>query len=93
MNEALDLNNWRDESEDTRAQRDWWWKTLFQLKGEFNIHSDSPTVSNSVRTTEFNDWLKETYGVSMNYDLQGNILADYEIVDEHKHTVFLLKWV
>ena len=89
MNEALDINNWRDEAEATRAHRDWWWKTLYRLKNEFNSADLRPMVPD----TAFNDWLIETYGLSMNYDQQGNILADYKIVDEHKHTVFLLKWV
>ena len=44
-----------------------------------------------MRDHNFPQYLSETYGIKMKYEDQGLGLT-YEIVDEQKHTLFLLKF-
>ncbi len=84
MNEALDMDNWRDESQDARERRNWWWQTLRTLKQQWaGDAADGP---------QFDGWVADTHGITVLRDGQGNILGDYEITDEGKHLVFLLKY-
>ncbi len=82
MNEALDMNNWKDESEDTRKRRNWWWQTLQKLSFEFRS-SDS---------VAFDKWISDTHGIKVLRDTYGNFLGHHEIDDEKKYMVFLLKY-
>jgi hypothetical protein len=81
MNEALDVGNWADDSE-YRRQRDWWWSTLKILRSEW--------VRSSVG--DFDTWVLDTHGVQIVYT-NGLIAGHYEIADEKKHLVFLLKYI
>jgi hypothetical protein len=81
MNEALDVGNWADDSE-YRRQRDWWWATLKTLRSEW--------VRSSVG--DFDTWVLDTQGVQIVYT-NGLIAGHYEIADEKKHLVFLLKYI
>lgn len=40
---------------------------------------------------EFQEYLKENYGIQMKMNPEG-ISIDYEVLDEKKHTLFLLKF-
>jgi hypothetical protein len=41
----------------------------------------------------FNDFMREWYGVKMQLDTgDGGIALDYEVVDEQKYLVFMLKF-
>ena len=82
MNEALDMDNWKDESQDARERRNWWWQTLQKLNFEFRS-SDGAA---------FDEWVADTHGVKVLRDPMGNFLGDYTISDEKKHLVFLLKY-
>ena len=70
-------------------QRDWWWKTLRTLRNEFGDGTTGALIKPI--TQDFERWLTSTYGISIKYS-GGMISQDYEIVDEVKHTVFLLKY-
>jgi hypothetical protein len=41
--------------------------------------------------TSFKDYMRDTYGIHLNSDSDGNILPTHTIVDEQKHLIFLLK--
>lgn len=82
MNEAMDINNWRDDSDDYRAHRDWWWSTLRILRRSWL----------NTETGDFDAWLAETYGVTIVYDSGGLISDRYEVCDSPKHLIFLLKY-
>lgn len=84
----LNIDHWKDEADEVRRKRDWWWKVLAKLRKEYSPIFPAPARGN----TEFNDWLIENYGVSMIHDHAGQILGDYNIVDEKKHLVLLLKF-
>lgn len=81
MNEAMDVGNWMDDSE-YRRNRDWWWATLRTLRGEWM----------AADTTDFDAWVAVTHGVRIVYT-NGLIAGHYEIADEKKHLVFLLKYL
>jgi hypothetical protein len=67
---------------DWRTKRMWWWQTLQKLAFESG-------VTNSV---QFDMWVSDTHGVKILRDPMGNFLGHYEIDDEMKHIVFLLKY-
>ena len=67
---------------DRWAKRYWWWQTLQKLSFEFQS-SDSAA---------FDKWVSDTHGVKILRDPSGNFLGDYDIDDEMKHMVFLLKY-
>jgi hypothetical protein len=68
---------------DRWAKRMWWWQTLQKLSFEFGS-SDSAA---------FDKWVSDTQGIKILRDPSGNFLAAYDIDDEMKHIVFLLKYV
>lgn len=39
----------------------------------------------------FKDYMRDTYGLRMNSDEDGNVLPTYTILDEQKYLIFLLK--
>ena len=78
----LNMDHWRDESGAIRRKRDWWWKVLWACREECSAAGGD----------KLNDWMKETYGVEICYDSGGGILGNYNVTDEKKHLVFLLKF-
>lgn len=44
-----------------------------------------------IKNKTFNSWLVETYGIQVVYDFGGNITAQYDVVDENKHLLFVMK--
>ena len=82
MNEAMDVGNWADDS-DYRRTRDWWWSTLRTLRSEWR----------GLDVTDFDIWVRDTHGVEIVYDGGGLIAGHYEIADEVKHLVFLLRYL
>jgi hypothetical protein len=89
MNEALDVGNWADDSE-YRRQRDWWWSTLKILRAEWL--QSSVRLARDSRDSDFDTWVLDTQGVQIVYT-NGLIAGHYEIADEKKHLVFLLKYI
>jgi hypothetical protein len=67
---------------DWRTKRMWWWQTLQKLSFEFKS-SDGAA---------FDMWVSDTHGIKILRDPMGNFLGHYEIDDEMKHIVFLLKY-
>jgi hypothetical protein len=47
--------------------------------------------SDSKARQEFQEYLKENYGIQMKFEESG-ISIGYEVLDEQKHTIFLLKF-
>ena len=44
-----------------------------------------------IKDKTFSSWLVETYGIQVIYDDSGNITDQYDIVDENKHLLFVMK--
>ncbi len=66
---------------DRYAKRTWYWRTLIKLRGEW-LKSD---------TRDFDEWMVDNHGVRIIY-YNGMIDGDYEIADEKKHLVFILRY-
>lgn len=81
MNEALDINNWKDEDDNVRKRRDDYWRILSKIRTENNLSS-----------TELDEFVVENYGIEIQYDKNGDILSYYKVVDEQKYLIFLLKY-
>jgi len=60
-----------------------YWARLRKAKAEFE---------STHRYVYFEQWMQEHYGLKINYDIAGNITERFEIVDEPKHTFFLMKY-
>lgn len=71
------------EDRNWRIKRDWWLRTLQKLSFEFG--SADPVV--------FEKWVSDIHGIKILRDPSGNFLGHYEIDDEMKYMVFLLKYV
>lgn len=66
---------------DRYAKRVWYWGTLDKLRGEW-LKSD---------TRDFDEWMVDNHGVRIIY-YNGMISSLYEIADEKKHLVFILRY-
>ena len=62
-----------------------YWEALKQVRKEFMAQNKE------FDAYDFEDYLIGQYGVKMNVD-NGNITDGYEIVDEKKYLIFLLKF-
>jgi hypothetical protein len=70
---------------DFRKRRWNYWEALKQVRKEFM------TQNKEFDAYDFEDYLIGQYGVRMNI-VNGNITDGYEIVDEKKYLIFLLKF-
>ncbi len=62
---------------------------LQRIKNEYDTLARDVPVGQGFLT--FYDYAKEYYGVKLMYD-GDNVSLDYEVVDEKKYTMFLLKF-
>lgn len=62
---------------------------LRRCKEEYDRLADAVPVGQGFLT--FYDYVKEYYGVKMDFDGE-NVCLDYAVVDDKKYTVFLLKF-
>jgi len=62
---------------------------LQQVKHEYDALADAVPVGQGFLT--FYDYVKEYYGIKLEYD-GDNVSLAYSIIDEKKYTVFLLKF-
>ena len=65
------------------------WRRIVKVKQEYDALANAVPVGQGFLT--FYDYVKEYYGIKM--QMNGDDLSpEYEIVDERKYTVFLLKF-
>lgn len=76
----LNINHWKDETDDVRMRREKYWKILHKIRGSL------PSGTN------IGEYLLDTYGIKILSDPYGNILGGYDVVDEAKYLIFLLKY-
>ena len=82
LSQPIDLEKYRE----YQRRLQWYYRTLYDCRTEFGRdvrHDDDCT---------FKDWMLETYGIGIVFDGDGNTKGDYDIVDEQKYVVFLLKY-
>ena len=72
-----------------RISRNTYWRRLGILRSEYE---GSILGVKAYTVAEFNTWVKDTYGLVINFDSMGNITSDYTVSDEHKYLLFLLKY-
>jgi len=65
------------------------WRRIVKVKKEYDALADAVPVGQGFLT--FYDYVREYYGIKM--QMNGDDLSpEYEIIDEKKYTVFLLKF-
>ena len=65
------------------------WRRIISVKEEYDKLADAVPLEQGFLT--FYDYVKEYYGIKMHMD-GDNLSPNYEIIDEKKYTVFLLKF-
>jgi hypothetical protein len=64
-----------------------YWETLRKIREEYSEAKGNQRFEG----TEFELFMEETYGIRLVY-YEGNIAGTYDIVDEQKHLIYLLKF-
>ena len=75
-----------DPNIDKRKKRWDYWSVLKKIRVEYMEHNKE------FDAYEFEDYVNSKYGLQMNI-VNGNITDDYEITDEKKYLIFVLKYV
>ena len=79
-----------DDPEIERRKNRWnYWEALKKVRREYM--SDIAALQGQFDAYDFEDYLVANYGLKMNI-VNGNITDGYEIVDEKKYLIFLLKY-
>ena len=79
-----------DDPEIDRRKNRWnYWEALKKVRKEYM--NDVSELAGQFDAFDFEDYLLENYGLKMNI-VDGNITDGYEIVDEKKYLIFLLKF-
>lgn len=76
-----------DPNIDQRRNRWEYWAALKKIRTEFMISAKNGQFD----AYAFEDYVEEQYGIKMNL-LDGNFTDGYQIMDEQKYIVFLLKF-
>ena len=78
-----------------RKERWDYWEALRHVRAEFLgtlAHADDePVMVYTSDPRKFGEYLESKYGIKMSF-VNGHITDTYDIVDEQKHLIFLLKW-
>ena len=78
-----------DEKLNRRVRRWDFWEALIKLKHEYSSHIPKKKFD----STNFLSWLEDTYGIRVVVEKASQgITDDYEIIDEQKYLIFLLKF-
>lgn len=74
-----------DEAKETRYN---YWRALTRARSEYAVKDN---IGNRFDVDTFSKWMSEEYGLQIIL-LNGFLSGSYEIVDEHKHLIFKLKY-
>ena len=83
MSDLLIPHYW-DAGDHAKSYRWHYWRKLMRVLEEFETTGSDRSM--------FPNWLIEQYGIKMQYDSNGNITDEIDIVDEQKHLLFELKY-
>lgn len=75
------MTDFTDKDRDRYNKRMWYWATLNKLRAEW-MKGDAQ---------DFDEWMVDNHGVRIVYS-GGMISGTYEIADDVKHLVFLLRY-
>jgi len=79
------IHDWEREKKSKRFE---YWHRLRLAKEDYYGIYDRLTET----TPEFYQHLKKQYGIKLDFDSSGNITDTYQIVDEKKYMLFILKY-
>ena len=81
------FQDYDDDDPEIKFRRNRWkyWAALKKIQKEYHATGKDFTPHN------FQDYMEEHYGIQLNL-VDGNITDGYQIVDEKKYLVFLLKF-
>ena len=81
------IQDYDDDDPDIDSRKNRWnyWEALKKVRKEYM------SQNNEFDAYDFEDYLTGQYGIKMNI-VDGNITDGYEIVDEKKYLIFLLKF-
>lgn len=65
------------------------WIMVRACRQEYYKTQGIPISDQIYQESDFEDYLRETYGMIIKY---GYALGDYDIIDESKHLLFLMKY-
>lgn len=69
-----------------KRKRNEHWLRLRRARAEWQ------NIVDDLDLAEFWDWITDVYGIKPQKDAYGNVTASYDVIDEKKYTVFLLKF-
>lgn len=86
-----DFQDYDDDGPEMEFRKNRWnyWEALKKVRREYM--EDDAVLAGQFDAFDFEDYLVENYGLKMNI-VNGNITDGYEIVDEKKYLIFLLKY-
>jgi hypothetical protein len=65
------------------------WFRIIAAKKEYDALAEDVPIGQGFLT--FYDYVKEYYGIKL-HEVEANLSPEYEVIDEKKYTVFLLKF-
>jgi hypothetical protein len=92
VNVPRDIQDWDDDDPDAEFHRNRWdyWQAMGKIAQEYRAAKDKCRVS--IPAPHLWRWIEEQYGLRVSLDANGYITDKYEVVDEKKYTMFLLKF-
>lgn len=76
---------------ENREKRYQYWQMLRRAHNDYIELTEQAGIKSEMGSGAFEYYLKQTYGIHMEL-IDGNITANYVILDEKKYTMFLLKY-
>lgn len=82
------FRNWEQER---KVRRDKYWQMLRSAKNDFIKLTEQASLEYEIGEDAFYYYLKQNYGLQVEL-IDGKIAGEYNIVDEKKYLMFLLKF-
>lgn len=93
VNVPRDIQDWDDDDPDAEFHRNRWdfWQAMAKISQEYKAAKDKYR-GDWDKLPHLWRWIEEQYGLRVTFDDGGYITDKYEVVDEKKYTMFLLKF-
>ena len=81
-----DIQDWDDDDPDAGFHRNRWdfWASIVKAGTEYKAEN--------ILKPGFWDWLEDTYGIQATFNADGMVTDKFEVLDEQKYVMFLLKF-
>ena len=86
-----DFQDYDDDGPEMEFRKKRWdyWEALKKVRKEYM--EDVAGLNGQFDAFDFEDYIEENYGIKMNI-VNGNITDGYQVMDEKKYIIFLLKY-